>query len=187
MPSASESVDCHCRCNLLNDRQQLLKHGKSTSGTWTIITGAPLGFELSPLLFSLYTNCCISRDLSIKLLTNFNKVADDITVTGLIPDSVNLHKEGRLKIWQWNWLRPSWGTPKHSSSTIPDSTVPTMVSFKVPGLYLTGSKVRIPPGFPWKKLSKGFVFFANWTSVTHHRSCWPSSTQLSSNLFCTLQ
>ncbi|KAL0174630.1 hypothetical protein M9458_030598, partial [Cirrhinus mrigala] len=65
------------------DRQvQLVSLGKLTSGTRTISTGSPQGCVLSPLLFSLYTNDCTSKDPSVKLL----KFADDTTVISLIQD-----------------------------------------------------------------------------------------------------
>ncbi|KAI2668905.1 hypothetical protein H4Q32_027217 [Labeo rohita] len=66
----------------LTDRQQLVRLGKLTSSTCNISTGAPQGCVLSPLLFSLYTNDCTSKDPSVKLL----KFADDTTVIGLIRD-----------------------------------------------------------------------------------------------------
>ncbi len=56
--------------------------GKLTSSTLTISTGTPHSCVLSPLLFSLYTNDCTSKDPSVKLL----KFADDTTVIGLIKD-----------------------------------------------------------------------------------------------------
>ncbi|KAL0165807.1 hypothetical protein M9458_037651, partial [Cirrhinus mrigala] len=73
---------CQWITSFLTYRQQLVKLGKLTSGTRTISTGAPQGCILSPLLFSLYTNDCTSKDPSIKLL----KFADDTTVIGLIRD-----------------------------------------------------------------------------------------------------
>ncbi|XP_053089220.1 B-cell receptor CD22-like [Pangasianodon hypophthalmus] len=69
--------------SFLTDRQQLVKLGKFSSSTHTISTGAPQGCVLSPLLFSLYTNDCTSKDPSVKLL----KFADDTTIIGLIQDN----------------------------------------------------------------------------------------------------
>ncbi|KAL0153421.1 hypothetical protein M9458_051259 [Cirrhinus mrigala] len=71
---------CQWITSFLTDRQQLVRLGKLTSGTRTISTGTPQGCVLSPLLFSLYTNDCTSKDPSVKLL----KFADDTTVIGLI-------------------------------------------------------------------------------------------------------
>ncbi len=74
---------CQWITSFLTDRQQAVKLGKFSSGTRTISTGAPQGCVLSPLLFSLYTNDCTSKDPSVKLL----KFADDTTLIGLIQDS----------------------------------------------------------------------------------------------------
>ncbi len=74
---------CQWINSFLTDRQQLVRLGKYTSSTRTIITGATQGCVLSPLLFSLYTNDCTSKDPSVKLL----KFADDTTLIGLIQDS----------------------------------------------------------------------------------------------------
>ncbi len=74
---------CQGITNFLSDRQQLVRLGKYTSNTRMISTGAPQGCVLSPLLFSLYTNDCTSKDPSLKLL----KFADDTTPIGLIQDS----------------------------------------------------------------------------------------------------
>ncbi|KAL0163649.1 hypothetical protein M9458_039402, partial [Cirrhinus mrigala] len=74
---------CQWITSFLTDRQQLVKMGKFSSSTRTIRTGTPQGCVLSPLLFSLYTNDCTSKDTSLKLL----KSADDTTLIGLIQDS----------------------------------------------------------------------------------------------------
>ncbi len=64
---------CHWITSFLTDRQKLVRLGKFSSSTRTISTGAPRGCVLSPLLFSLYTIDCTSKDASVKLL----KFADD--------------------------------------------------------------------------------------------------------------
>ncbi len=68
--------------SFLTDRQQLVRLGKLTSKTLTISTGASQGSVLSPLLFSLYTNDCTSKDPSVKLL----KFADNTRVICLFKD-----------------------------------------------------------------------------------------------------
>ncbi len=73
---------CQWITSFLTDRQQLVRLGKYTFSTRTISTGAPQGCVLSPLLFSLNTNDCTSKDPSVKLL----KFADDTTLIGLIQD-----------------------------------------------------------------------------------------------------
>ncbi len=73
---------CQWITSFLTNRQQVVRLGKYTSSTCTISTGAPQDCVLSPLLFSLYTNDCTSKDLSVKLL----KFADDTTLIGLIQD-----------------------------------------------------------------------------------------------------
>ena len=93
---------CQWITSFLTDRQQLVRLGKFSSSTLTISTGAPQGCVLSPLLFSLYTNDCTSKDPSVKLL----KFADDTTVIGLIQDgdesAYRLEVEpGLLSVLSW--------------------------------------------------------------------------------------
>ncbi len=71
---------CQWITSFLTDRQQLVRLAKFSSSTRTISTGAPQGCALSPLLFSLYTNHCTSKDPSVKLL----KFAGDTTLISLI-------------------------------------------------------------------------------------------------------
>ncbi len=59
-----------------------MRLGKFSSSIRTISTGAPQGCVLSPLIFSLYTNDCSSKEPSVKLL----KFADDTTLIGISPD-----------------------------------------------------------------------------------------------------
>uniref|UniRef100_A0A3P8NNR5 Reverse transcriptase domain-containing protein n=1 Tax=Astatotilapia calliptera TaxID=8154 RepID=A0A3P8NNR5_ASTCA len=73
---------CRWITDFLTDRTQQVRLGKNVSDSRTISTGSPQGCVLSPLLFSLYTNCCTSTHQSVKLI----KFADDTTVIGLISD-----------------------------------------------------------------------------------------------------
>ncbi len=89
---------CQWITSFLTDRQQLVRLGKFSSNTCTISTGAPQGCVLSPLLFSLYTNDCTSKDPSVKLL----KFADDTIVIGLIQDgdeSAYRQEVKELAVW----------------------------------------------------------------------------------------
>ncbi|KAF7686639.1 hypothetical protein HF521_015032 [Silurus meridionalis] len=73
---------CQWITSFLTGRKQQVRLGGVTSSIQTVSTGAPQGCVLSPLLFSLYTNDCISSDPTVKLL----KFADDTTLIGLIQD-----------------------------------------------------------------------------------------------------
>ncbi|KAL0171074.1 hypothetical protein M9458_031385, partial [Cirrhinus mrigala] len=84
--------------SFLTDRQQLVRMGTLMSSSCTTNTGAPQGCVLSPLLFSLYTNNCTSKDPSVKLL----KFADDTTLIGLIQDgeeSAYRQEVEQLAVW----------------------------------------------------------------------------------------
>ncbi len=78
--------------------RQVVRLGKFSSSTRTISTGTPRGCVLPPLLFSLYTNDCTSKDPSVKLL----KFADDTTLIGLIQDdgeSAYRQEVKELAVW----------------------------------------------------------------------------------------
>ncbi|KAK3565584.1 hypothetical protein QTP86_012898 [Hemibagrus guttatus] len=124
---------------------QLVKLGKFTSYRRTTSTGALHGCVLSRLLFSLYTNDCISTDPSVKLL----KFADDTTVISLIQDgdeSTYRQEIEQLAAWcslnnlELNMLKTvemmvdfRRNTPALPPLTIMNSTVPTVESFRFLG------------------------------------------------------
>ncbi|CAM4610534.1 unnamed protein product [Leuciscus chuanchicus] len=136
---------CQWITSFLTDRQQLVRMGKITSDSRTISTGAPQGCVLSPLLFSLYTNDCTSKDTSVKFL----KFADDTTVIGLIrngDESAYRQEVEQLALWcsynnlELNTLKTlemivdfRRNPPALPSLTIMDSTVTAVESFRFLG------------------------------------------------------
>ena len=68
--SALQVPDYTCRwiTHFLSNRTRV-KLGKYTSEPRSISTGSPQGCVLSPLLFSLYTNCCTSSHQSVTRTT----------------------------------------------------------------------------------------------------------------------
>ncbi len=88
---------CQWTNSFLTERLQLVRLGKCSSSTRMISTGAPQCCVLSPLLFSLYTNDCTSKDPSVKL----PKFADN-TLIGLIQDgdeSAYRQEVQELAVW----------------------------------------------------------------------------------------
>ncbi len=99
---------CQWITSFLTDRQQLVRLGKLPSNTCTISTGAPQGCVLSPLLFSLYTNDCTSKDPSVKLL----KFADDTTLISLIQDGdESAYRQEVKELAVWCSLNQRFSTP----------------------------------------------------------------------------
>ncbi|TWW53951.1 putative RNA-directed DNA polymerase from transposon BS [Takifugu flavidus] len=89
---------CRWITHFLTDRRQYVRLGKTVSDSVSISPGSPQGCVLSPLLFSLYTNCCTSSHQSVKLI----KFADDTTLIGLISngDETAYRREvARLVSW----------------------------------------------------------------------------------------
>ncbi len=136
---------CQWINSFLTDRQQLVRLGKFSSSTLAINTGAPQGCVLSPLFFSLYTNDCISKDPSVKLL----KFADDTTLIGLIQDgdeSAYRQEVKEVAVWfslnslEFNTLKTvemivdlRRSHPALRQHTIMNSTVTAVESFRLLG------------------------------------------------------
>ncbi len=144
---------CQWITSFPTDRQQLVRLGKFSSSTRTISTGAPQGCVLSPLLFSLYTNDCTSKDPSVKLL----KFADDTTLIGLIQDgdeSAYRQEVKELAVWcslnnlELNMLKTvvmivdfRRNPPALPPLTIMNSTVTAVESFRFLGTTISGPEV----------------------------------------------
>ena len=74
---------CHWILHSLEDRPQSVKLNNLQSSTIVLNTGARQGCVLSPFLYSLFTNDCISHHSSVQLI----KCADDTAAEGLIENS----------------------------------------------------------------------------------------------------
>ena len=74
---------CYWILDFLLERPQVVNFNGQTSGNIILNTGAPQGCVLSPLLYSLFTNDCVSHHDSVPLV----KFADDATMAGLISNA----------------------------------------------------------------------------------------------------
>lgn len=74
---------CKWTLDFLLNRTQVVKINNMFSAPLTLNTGAPQGCVLSPLLFTLFTNDCVSNHDSVLFL----KFSDDTTIEGLIRNS----------------------------------------------------------------------------------------------------
>lgn len=69
--------------NFLSDRPQSTRVGSTTSSSSITNTGAPQGCVLSPFLFTLYTNDCVSPSP----ITTYYKYSDDTAALALLTDN----------------------------------------------------------------------------------------------------
>ena len=74
---------CHWILDVLLHRSQSVRVNGSISSPVIISTGAPQGCVLSPFLFTLFTNDCVSGDQSVRLIT----FSDDATLIGCIENA----------------------------------------------------------------------------------------------------
>ena len=74
---------CHWILDFLLHRSQSVRVNGSISSPVIINTGGPQGCVLSPFLFTLFTNDCVSGDQSVRLI----KFSDDATLIGCIENA----------------------------------------------------------------------------------------------------
>ncbi len=83
----------------LQNRTQVVKINHTLSSLKTISVGAPQGCVLSPLLYSVYTNDCVSHCNSVQIF----KFADDTTLIGLITnDNESDYRREVSTLFDWS-------------------------------------------------------------------------------------
>ena len=90
---------CYCILDFLLCRPQMVRIGHLVSDTIVLSRGSPQGCCLLPLLYSLYTNDCVSHHVSTKVI----KFADNTTVIGLVKDgdrSAYREEARSLALWR---------------------------------------------------------------------------------------
>uniref|UniRef100_A0A8C1QXK5 Reverse transcriptase domain-containing protein n=1 Tax=Cyprinus carpio TaxID=7962 RepID=A0A8C1QXK5_CYPCA len=85
---------CNWILDFLTGRPQSVRVGHNTSNTTTLSTGAPQGYVLSPMLFTLLTHNCTAKFSSNHII----KFADDTTVVGIIS---NNYREEVAQLAEW--------------------------------------------------------------------------------------
>ena len=93
---------CHWTLNFLLHRPQSVKVNNSLSKHVILNTGAPQGCVLSPFLFTLFTNDCVSGNQSVRVV----KFSDNATVIGCVNnanESVYREEVQRLVDWYKNY------------------------------------------------------------------------------------
>ena len=89
---------CHWLLDFLLDRPQVVRVGKMLSDSRILNTGAPQGCVLSPLLFTLFTNDCVSHVPSVHVI----KFSDDTTIEGLISkDDETAYRDEVERLVDW--------------------------------------------------------------------------------------
>lgn len=76
----------HLIHSFLSNRPQAVRIGSVTSDTTITNTGAPQGCVLSPFLYTLYTNDCISPST----ITTYYKYSDDTAILALLNDYTSI-------------------------------------------------------------------------------------------------
>ena len=94
---------CHWILDFLLHRSQSVRVNGSISSPVIINTGAPQGCVLSPFLFTLFTNDCVSGDQSVRLIT----FSDDATLIGCIDNADETAYRGRRKFCEMPLIQPT--------------------------------------------------------------------------------